>query len=213
MQQLQQQFDALQPIYGDPSLNSVFGGGQTSNPAFALVFMNTTARNVAAHKTWQGERLQWLGTKDVWKFLAKAGLFSQTLCDQIETLSPSDWTPKFSQTVYEEVKRNNLYITNLAKCTQSDARPLSNHVFLKYRSLFLREMELVNPKQIVLFGNQVASIAVGQPVQVGKVRKTQFNLQVAPNKTIPAWVTNYPVGIGRFHAPKAVEDLIFLQNK
>jgi len=207
--ELQQNFDKMQTTFGSADLNAAYGGGCENNPRLCLVFVNATARNIATAKTWAGPRYQWLGTKQVWNFLTKAGLFSPDLNAQVQTLKPCEWTEAFCQTVYQEVERQGIYITNLAKCTQADARALSNDVFWAYRELLLAELMLINPQKVVLFGNQVASIVLNQSISVSAHRKQSQPLQVG-KKCLKCFPVYYPVGNGFFNAAKAVEDLTWV---
>ena len=208
-QQLIKQFDKLQLKHGCPELNALYGGGCETNPRICLVFVNPTARNIAAAKSWTGPRYQWLGTKQVWNFLTKAGLFSASLNAQIQSKKPTDWTEQFCIEVYEEVARQGIYITNLAKCTQADARALPNEVFVAYRQLFFAELMLINPQKVVLFGNQVASVVLNKPISVGATRKQCLPLQVNGN-CFDCYPVYYPVGNGFFNTPRAVEDLAWV---
>ena len=75
MEKLIKQYNELQDIYGSKELNSVYGGGCDKNPKVALVFMNPTKRNIATSKSWEGLKVQFLGTKQIWEFLTKCELF------------------------------------------------------------------------------------------------------------------------------------------
>ena len=110
------------------------------------------------------------------------------------------------------MEKRKLYITNLAKCTQDDARVLPNSVFAAYRDLFYEEMKMVCPKKIVLFGNQVSSIVLGKNISVSQCRKKCEKLTL-DGKEFDCYPVFYPVGNGRFNTPKAIEDLRFLQGK
>lgn len=208
-QQLQQIFDAMQLQYGDPNLCAVYGAGEDVNPKVCLVFMNPTAKNIATKKDWKGIRCQWLGTKQVWKFLTDCGLFDEQMNSEIQAKKPKDWTPAFCENVYAEVKKQGVYITNLAKCTQETAKTLSNSTYNAYKDLLLEEIALVNPQIIVLFGNQVSSVVLGQPISVSACRKKAFLLPIH-NQIYTCFSVYYPVGNGFFNAPKAVEDICFI---
>ena len=203
------EFDKLQEKFGSATCNSVYGGGKDKNPDLCLVFMNPTAKNIATNKEWKGIRCQWLGTKQVWKFLADVGLFDKDLNNQIQNMKPKDWSPKFCEEVYGEVAKQGLYITNLAKCTQDDARPLPDKVFKEYRNLLLEELKMVNPKKIILFGNQVSSIVLNKKISVSECRKTSEDLVIG-DKKFNCYPVYYPVGNGFFNAPKAIEDLKYI---
>ncbi len=211
MEKLNKQYDKLQNIYGSKELNSVYGYGQENNPKVALVFMNPTKRNIATNKDWTGLKAQWLGTKQIWDFLSKCGLFDTNINEKIKTLKPKDWTPDFCKYVYDEVKKQGLWITNLAKCSQDDARPLPDSVFLEYSNLLKKELKIVNPEKIFFFGNQVSSIMLNKPITVSTVRQEKFYLTI-DGKTFECYAVFYPVGNGRFNQPKAIEDIKSILN-
>lgn len=206
MQKLIDKYDKLQNEFGSKELNSVYGCGKRKNAKIALVFMNPTKRNIATDKSWQGLRAQWLGTKQIWDFLDKCGFISSNLNEKIKAKKPKEWTPEFCEEVYQEVEEKGLWITNLAKCTQDDARPLPDEVFLQYKDLLKEELNLVNPEKIFFFGNQVSSIMLGFPITVSSVRGKKFSLEIK-GKEIESYAIFYPVGNGRFNQDKAVEDI------
>ena len=206
---LLKQFDLMQKKFGSINCNSVYGGGKDKNPKLCLVFMNPTAKNIATSKEWKGIRCQWLGTKQVWNFLTNVGLFNKNLNDIIQKIKPKEWSPEFCKDVYKEVSNQQIYITNLAKCTQEDARILPNKIFKEYRNLLLEEIKYVNPKKIILFGNQVSSIVLNKRISVSEYRKTSEDLKIE-DKVFKCFPVYYPVGNGFFNAPKAIEDLRYI---
>lgn len=206
MQRLIKRYDKLQDIYGSKELNSVYGGGCNKNAKVALVFMNPTKRNIATDKSWTGLKAQFLGTKQVWDFITKCGLFNEELNKVIQSKKSSEWTPEVCEKVYNEVEKQGLWITNLAKCTQDDARPLSDEVFIQYKDLLKEELKLVNPQKIFFFGNQVASIMLDEKITVSTTRKKKFELNIDDN-VYDSYAIYYPIGNGRFNQHKAVEDI------
>ena len=206
MKRIIKEYDRLQKIYGSKDLNSVYGCGKQKQPKIALVFMNPTKRNIATDKSWSGLRAQWLGTKQIWKFLAKCGIFSDEIAAEIGKKKASEWTPQFCDYIYKEVEKQELWITNLAKCTQDDARPLPDDVFIKYKDLLKKELDIIKPKKIFFFGNQVSSIMLQQSISVSQVRRNKFNLKIN-NTNYESYAIYYPVGNGRFNQTKAIEDI------
>ena len=211
MEDLISQYNEMQNIYGSKELDPVDGCGKNNNPDIALVFMNPTKKNIATAKTWSGLKAQWLGTKQIWDFLTKCNLFNAALNKIIQSKKPKDWTPLFCQEVYDEVSNQGLWITNLAKCTQDDARPLPDKIFLKYKELLKKELKLVNPKKIFLFGNQVSSLILEKPITVSTTRHKKFDL-IIDNKTYECYALFYPVGNGRFNQNKTIEDINYILN-
>ena len=206
------EYDRLQKIYGSPTRHSVYGGGEENNPKLCLVFINPTARNIATSMDWTGVRYQWLGTKQIWKFLSNCDLFSAELNQEIQNKKAKDWDNDFCIKVYDEVKNKGIYITNLAKCTQDDARPLKDAIFMKYRDLLLEELDMVNPEKVLLFGNQVSSIVLGEKISVSECRTKQFKLKTKTN-TFDTYAVYYPVGNGFFNADKAIDDIKIITSK
>ena len=118
-------YDELQSKYGAIELNSIYGGGCTDNPNICFVFMNPTGRNIATSKNWKGIRYPWLGTKNVWDLFFELKLLDDDVFNNIKSIKGKDWTEEFALKVYENVIKHKIFITNLGKCTQIDARTLS----------------------------------------------------------------------------------------
>ena len=206
LEELVKKYDKMQKKYGDPKLDSINFGGCLENPDVCFVFMNPTARNVTSSKEWKGIKSPWVGTKNVWTLFNKLGLIDDEIYTRIRSIKGSDWTYEFAEEVYGQVAKNKFYITNLAKCTQVDARPLPDSVYKDYLNLFLKEMEIVKPKVIILFGNQVSSVVLGEKISVSQVRKKEFLLK---NK-FKCYSVFYPVGNGSFNVDKSIEDILYI---
>lgn len=204
---LQNEFNRLQNIYGDSSLDSITSGGQYTNPDICFIFMNPTGRNIASNKEWKGIKSPWLGTKNVWNIFSKLNMLDEEIYTEILKRKPNEWDYDFANIVYEDIKNRGVYITNLAKCTQTDARPLPNTVFREYLKLLVEELNIVRPKKIVTFGNQVSSIFLDTNISVSKYRKNIFKKYDI--NTLP---TYYPVGQGRRNMDLAVEDIEWFKN-
>lgn len=208
LEELEKKYAELQVKYGDPSLDSITFGGCLENPDICFVFMNPTARNITASKEWKGIKSPWVGTKNVWNLFYELGMIDEVLYNEIRSMKGNEWTYEFAEKVYEQVRNNKFYITNLAKCTQVDARVLPDSIFREYLDLFMQEMEIVKPKVIILFGNQVSSIVLGEKISVSQVRKKEFLL----NDKFKCYAVYYPVGNGRFNMDKSIEDIMYVIN-
>jgi DNA polymerase len=205
-QKLVKKFDKLQKIYGDKNLNAICGAGKTNKPKLCLTFMNPTGKNVASDKSWKGLRAPWIGTKNVWRMFNQLGLLNDDYAEKIKSKKAQDWNEKFSDEIYQEVAKQSLYITNLSKATQIDARPLSNSVFRNYLNLFLEEISIVNPRIIVTFGNQVSSVLLDKNIKVSEYRKKFEPLKIK-GKEFKVFPVYYPVGQGMRNIDKAKEDI------
>lgn len=206
MQYTHPEFAKLQKTYGDPKFCSILGTGQTNNPRVCFVFMNPTARNVSSAPDWQGIRAPWIGTKSVWRIFKELGFLSEGLYDKSRKTKPDEWTTDFAQAIYENLAEHSIFITNLAKCTLPDARPLPNKLFKKYLPLFDNEISKINPQKIITFGNQVSSVVLRQQISVSKVRKQKFEHKIN-GIVYPVFPVYYPVGQGMRNIDKAISDL------
>lgn len=206
IEDLKKEYDKLQLKYGVKELDPIYNGGCENNPNICFVFMNPTGRNVASLKTWTGRKSPWIGTKNIWKLFKEVGLLSENIYKDIQSKKPKDWDYKFSDYVYEELTNNKIFITNLGKCTQIDARPLSDEVLKKYLELLFKEIDIIKPKVIITFGNQVSSIVLNKKISVSENRKVCHELVVGKNK-YKVYPVYYPVGNGIFNIDKSIEDI------
>lgn len=209
---LNKEYDKLQMKYGVKELSSIYNGGCTERPDVCFVFMNPTGRNVASFKTWKGIKAPWLGTKNIWDLFYRLNLLSEDIYVKIKSIKGKEWTEEFASLVYDDVTKHRYFITNLGKCTQLDARELPDSVYEKYLHLLEKEIEIINPRVVVLFGNQVSSIVLNQKISVSQVRKQLFKRNIN-GKEYNFYSVYYPVGNGRFNIDKSIEDIHWiLQN-
>lgn len=208
---IKKEYKKMQKIYGDPSLEPIYFGGCCNNPDICFVFMNPTARNIAADKSWEGPRAPWIGTKNIWDLFMAIKIIDEDLYQEIKSKKGSEWTPDFAKKVYKNVENNKIFITNLGKCTQLDARPLPDKIFKEYLTLIEKEIELVNPKIIILFGNQVSSIFLNEKISVSTSRKKKYIKEIN-NKKYTCFPVYYPIGNGRFNIDKSIEDILWIKE-
>ncbi len=205
-------FDTLQHIHGDTTLLSVYGAGYIKNPKAFLLFMNPTGRNISCTKGWKWLRAPRLGTKNIWKLLTAIWIISQKTYEQIQKLKPTERTKQFSLDVYTEIADNGFYISNLAKCTQVDARPLKDSVFKEYLDLIYEEIDHIKPQRIITFGNQVSSIVLQKKITVSVYVQNEHETLKIKKNTYNVYPTFYPVGQGMRNLPKAIariQDILY----
>lgn len=212
LENLAKEYDKLQSKYGAKELNSIYNGGCSNNPDICFVFMNPTGKNPASLKEWSGIKSPWLGTKNIWDLFYSLDLMDKDIYEEIKRKKGSEWTPAFAEKVYNDVKKHKYFITNLGKCTQIDARPLPDSVYKEYLALLKQEIEIVNPKVIVLFGNQVSSIVLKEKISVSLCRKKEFKREIN-GKEYKFYSVFYPVGNGRFNIDKSIEDIKWIIKK
>ena len=211
LEDLTAKYDELQKKYGAKELDSIYNGGCTENPDICFVFMNPTGRNIASSKEWKGIKSPWIGTKNIWDLFYQLNLMNEKIYKRIKSIKGSEWTEEFAEEVYNDVKEHKYFITNLGKCTQLDARVLPNSVYEEYLDLLKREIEIINPKVIVLFGNQVSSLVLNQKISVSQCRKKLFKNEIN-GKKYDFYSVYYPVGNGRFNIDKSIEDIRYIKE-
>lgn len=149
--------------------------------------------------------------KNIWDLFFRLNLLDEDIYDRIRSIKGKEWTEEFASEVYDNVKKHKFFITNLGKCTQIDARPLPNSVYKKYLNLLEQEIEIINPKVIILFGNQVSSLVLNEKISVSQCRKKIFE-KVINGKKYKCYSVFYPVGNGRFNIDKSIEDISYIMN-
>ncbi len=212
IQDLNKEYDKLQVKYGAKELDSIYNGGCTNNPDICFVFMNPTGRNIASSKNWHGPKSPWIGTKNVWTLFYKLNLLDEDIYNEIRNIKGSEWSEDFAIEVYNDVIKHNYFITNLGKCTQIDARELPDSVYLNYLHLLEKEFEIIKPKVIILFGNQVSSIVLREKISVSQVRKQTF-IKELNGTSYKFYSVFYPIGNGSFNVDKAIEDIKWIIEK
>lgn len=211
LEDLNKEYDKLQIKYGAKDLDAIYNGGYKDNPDICFVFMNPTGRNIASNKDWHGPKSPWIGTKNIWDLFYAVDLLDEDIYKKIKELKATEWTEEFANDVYKNVEKHKYFITNLGKCTQVDARPLPDKVYLEYLKLLEEEIKIINPKVIILFGNQVSSIVLNEKISVSKSRKKEY-IKVIDSKEYKCYSIFYPVGNGRFNIDKSIEDIKWVQD-
>lgn len=201
---LKKRADKLQKQYGSRAHRAICGAGCVSNPKILFLFMNPTARNCSALPDWKGIRAPWIGTKNIWKLLLGVGILEKDIFNKTQN-SNAAWNESFANSLYAKLGKKSLYITNLAKCTQIDARALPNSVFKNYLKDTLEEIHTVNPKHIISFGNQVSSILLNKKIKVSDYKDGQSELLCIKNKYFNVYPVYYPVGQGMRNINKAID--------
>ena len=205
IEHLKEEVDELQKKYGSSDHHAIYGAGLIQNPNILFLFMNPTARNFSAVSDWEGIRAPWIGTKNIWKMFFALGLLGEDIFNRIQKGGRDVWDERFALNLYSGLSKKSLYVTNLAKCTQIDARALKNDIFINYLQNTLKEIYLANPAHIISFGNQVSSILLNKNIKVSEYEKDGFEVLNIMDKKFNVYPTYYPVGQGTRNMDKAIE--------
>ena len=204
VEHLKKGIDKLQKIYGNAELKSIYGAGCISNPEILFLFMNPTARNISSLPNWKGIRAPWIGTKNIWKLFYSLDILSFDIFREIQENGHKIWNEKFAKNIYDSLNKESVYVTNLAKCTQDNARALKNVVFKAYLKSTKEEIYDVNPKKIISFGNQVSSILLDRNIKVSEYKKQKKEVVNINDKIFDVYPVYYPIGQGLRNINKAI---------
>ena len=212
LEELNKYYDELQLKYGDKNLDAIYNGGCKNNPRICFIFMNPTGKNIASNKNWRGIKSPWIGTKNIWDLFYSVNILDKKIYDKIKKYKPSDWNYEFAEEVYRCVEKHKYFITNLGKCTKEGASPIKDKVYSEYLNLLLKEIEIIDPKVIILFGSQVSKIVLNENIKMSMVRKKKF-IRKINSKDYTFYSVYYPVGNGRSNISKSIEDIKYIIEK
>jgi DNA polymerase len=194
-------FNLHKNLYPQNKLAPIMAGGRTKRPKFMFVFINPTYRNISSDPRWDGKRRPWTGTKYIWKIFNTAGLFDDSLLNEIS--NKREWDPDFADKVYSHLNERSFYFTNLVKWTGDTGDLPDKQKVNTFLPIMLREIELVEPDYIITFGLIPFNALINEPIKLkdyfdecysSRYLKT-FDLKIQNNliKVIPCY---FPVGRG-----------------
>lgn len=197
----------LQKVYWECDLYPIYGTGCIKSPEVCFVFMNPTVRNLGTHPEWSGLRAPWLWISPVWKIFYELWFLSKDVFQL--TQKKSSWSEEFVEKLYCELNNHKIYLTNLCKASQKDAKPLKNSVFQTYLESFYKEIEILQAKKIICFWWQVSSIVLKKKIEISLERKKVYSLELWDNnfKIYPVY---YPVWLWMRNMWKAIEDIKYI---
>lgn len=184
------------------------GGGQENRPYAALVFINPTHRNISTHPDWKGPRYPFLGTREIWRVLGRAGFLGA----QTVSLTQGEWTRETSEQVLRSIRDSGLYLTNVVKCTKPNGDNPSAQEVRAWQDVLGEELSIVRPRLVVAMGILPFKALTGQPINLGEHFQAQRkspglltfegNLGEAKQTIYPCY---FPVGRGN---PKRAVELL-----
>lgn len=191
--------------------HSVYGAWCIFRPKYFFVFMNPTARNISSHHNRNGLRCPRVWLKQVRKMFYELWLLSLSYYEKAQSKDMNIRTNDFVYELYTHLAEQGVYITNLAKCTQSDAKPLPNLVFREYLDIMNDEINSLKPHAIIPFWNQVSSILLGKSLSVSAYEQSDtYEILTIDNTDYKIYPCYYPVWIWYRNMNKSIAKIASL---
>jgi len=188
----------------------VVGNGKTCRPKAMFVFINPTIRNISSGKEWRGQRYPFIGTKQMWKVLHKAGLFDDMLMYRIK--HSGYWSLDLADKVLKFLKQKSFYLTNIVKWTGHDSALPDSEKIKLFLPVLEKEIEIIQPEYVIAFGLIPFENLTKQKIKLNDYHSSavknkelkSYEIQIGQFKTkvIPCY---FPVGRGN---PKKAADIL-----
>mgnify|MGYP001595541937 CR=1 FL=1 len=196
-------------------LRHVLGGGKFSRPQFLFIFINPTHLNISSHKKYKGERrFPFMGVRHFYKFLSDVGFLDRRI---IEPMYKRGWKIEDEKKIEKSLRKHNVYLTNLVKCSQPHPLPPSKKAIQEQLPLLKREIQAVSPRHIVTFGKIPFETLTDQKILLRDYLKKVRNNTYKPHKSINILGKQYDVlpsffPLGHGNTPKAIEILKYIKK-
>lgn len=185
--------DGLRPVPGNGSLKPVVG----------FVFINPTYRNISASPGWKGPSYPFIGTKQWWNVLFRAGILPEHLASSIV----NGWDEELAQEVLSWMEQSGIWITNVVKTAYNHSRIPDMATMRAGASILMKELEILKPKFIVAMGAIPFRMITGKSIKLSEayeslMRGRPLSETVGSSTVLPCY---FPVGRGN---PKRAEEML-----
>lgn len=173
-------------------LQHIHGVG-VRNPRYMLVLINPTHKNISSAPGYQGPRFPFVGLRQFWNILGKAGLI-----EKLELPTRSEWKNGHTRLIKKEIEHNRLFLTNIVKCCYNHGNYPEQKIIEYQKDILKQEIRIVKPKQIIAFGALTFKTLTGLPIKLSEYwgqRNKEFseNISGLDTSVIPCY---FPIGRG-----------------
>lgn len=187
--------------FPEDHLVPVPGGGAEKHPFMMGILINPTARNVSAHPEWCGPRYPFVGVKDFWRVVHRAGFLDSHMMDRIE--ASQHWSRGLAEDVLSALRKEGVYLTNVVKRSYPDSNFPDRATVDMFLPVLKKEIDLVRPTFVVAFGRFPFFHLTGRTIRLGDYHRSlvergtlaTFELSICskPYRVIPCY---FPSGRG-----------------
>jgi len=197
-------------------LSHILGGGKFIKPRFLFLFINPTHLNISSHKNYQGQRrYPFIGVRYFYRLLSKAGFVDKKLVDNIYKRG---WQIEDEYRIEQSLTENEVYITNLVKCTQLHPDNPTKVIIEENLPLLKEEINIVSPRYLVAFGKLVFKVLTNEDILLKECLKRIKDDTYHPFQSIDILGKQYDVlpcyfPIGRGRPRQALQILKYIKRK
>lgn len=194
----------------------ILGGGKFQNPQFLFLFINPTHLNLSSHKDYRGKRrYPFIGVRYFYRLLSEAGFLDKKI---INDIYKKGWQTEDESRIEQSLINNNVYITNLVKCTKYNSDSPSKDIIKQDFSLLQKEINVVLPKYIIAFGKLPLMIITGKDIRLKDCLKRIRGNSYQPIKSVNVLGKIYKVlpcyfPVGRGNRQGALEILSYIRKR
>jgi uracil-DNA glycosylase len=142
----------------------ILGGGKFQNPQFLFLFINPTHLNISSHRDYKGKRrYPFIGVRYFYRLLSEAGFLDKKT---INDIYKKGWQIEDESRIEQSLINNNVYITNLVKCTKYNPDSPSKNIIKQDFLLLQKEINVVLPKYIIAFGKLPLEIITSKNIRL-----------------------------------------------
>ncbi len=185
--------DSLLPVPGNGCLR----------PKVALVFINPTYRNVSTSPSWKGARFPFVGTKQLWKVLFKAGWLPGALWERIG----EGWTEELSFSVLRWMVENGIWLTNVVKTAYSHSNIPGREEIREGMEMLANEVGILKPEFIISMGLVPFKAMTGLSPRLGDIYRDVMAGNVGEWEFMGSMLLPCYFPVGRGNPGRAVEML------
>ncbi len=168
--------------------------------------INPTIKNISSHPEYRGVRFPFIGVRQFWRVLGKAGLINLELSEKLPL--SKGWLELHTDLVKRELLENKLFITNSVKCCYNHGNYPNKKVIKEQLSFLEAEIKIVNPRKIIAFGGLVFKYLTGKSIVLSEYwdkEPLKEYPEIITGLKIPVIPAYFPVGKG--NPSKAIRTL------
>ena len=194
----------------------ILGGGKFQNPQFLFLFINPTHLNLSSHRNYKGKRrYPFIGVRYFYRFLSEAGFLDKRIIDDIYK---KGWQIQDESRIEQSLINNNVYITNLVKCTKYNPESPNKDIIKQDFPLLQKEINVVLPKYIIAFGKLPIEAITGKNICLKDYLKKTGNNSYQSIKSVNVLGKIYKVlpcyfPVGRGNRQGALEILSYIRKR